>query len=301
MDRHEIDRALAQSPVIGSEPREGLYKHIHPHRMRLNGVLMQSKVWLKARTRNDSPVPFLIYGRPRSGTTLLVNVLNQIPNVRCDGELLHDLILRPTDFLRDLPKRAGASSQAYGVKLLSYQLMEVQRVVKPIAFFDKLTGMDYKIIHLTRNTWGQTLSLVKAQHSGLYFGESQISETLRIDPEKFLQSLKWNMAMLEYEHEVMSHVEHMHIHYDTDLKKSEPRNETIGNICDMLGLEAEGPFEPTLERTGGKNGPQEVENMDEIMDLVRAEGLGHLIPQRGQRSTPQDAPDQDATPIHAAE
>ena len=75
-----------------------LYRHIHPHRLRLGGVLMEAKVWLKSKTRNDRPIPFVIYARPRSGTTLLVNLLNQVQNLRCDGELLHDLVLRPVGF-----------------------------------------------------------------------------------------------------------------------------------------------------------------------------------------------------------
>ena len=168
LSRAEIDTRLSQSHVVGSEPREGLFRHIHPHRLRLGGVLMEAKVWLKSKTRNDRPIPFVIYARPRSGTTLLVNLLNQVQNLRCDGELLHDLVLRPVGFLHDLAKRSGPETEAYGVKLLSYQLMEVQKITRPISFFDRISSIGYKVIHLTRATWAQNLSLVKAQHSGLY-------------------------------------------------------------------------------------------------------------------------------------
>lgn len=277
-DRHRIDDVLAKSPVVGSEPRKGLYKYVHPHRLRLNGVFMETKVWLKSKTRNDQPVPFLIYSRPRSGTTLLVNVLNQAPHVRCDNELLHDLILRPVGFLRDLPKRAGPDIKAYGVKLLSYQLMEVQRVTRPIAFFDQLTRMNYKVIHLTRRTWDQTLSLVKAQHSGVYFGETHGAEGFSINPETFLLSLRWNMRMLDYENEVMRHVDHIAIDYERDLKTPAARHTSVGELCRELGLEVQSSYETTLKPTGGKFGAQKIANMDEIVDRVRSEGLAHLLP-----------------------
>jgi hypothetical protein len=217
-DRRALDAAFARDPVVGSEPRRGLYRHIHPHRLRVGGLKVEAKVWLKARIQDDHAKPFVIYGRPRSGTTLLVRLLDQVPHVRCDGELLHDFILRPLGFLRDLPKRAGPDIKAYGVKLLSYQLMEVQHITRPLAFFDALQGMGYTVIHQTRDTWGQTLSLKKAQTSGLYFGESAMPE-MQLDPADFVASLRWNAAMLDYERQVMAHLPHVPVHYDTDLKR----------------------------------------------------------------------------------
>ncbi|MDJ0859644.1 MAG: hypothetical protein QNJ03_11225, partial [Dinoroseobacter sp.] len=236
------------------------------------------RVWLKARMKSDAPKPFLIYGRPRSGTTLLVDLLDQVDGVRCDGELLHSLVMRPVGFLRDLPKRAGPDVSAYGVKLLSYQLMEVQRVIRPLAFFENVASMNYSIIHIKRNTWDQTLSLAKAQNSGVYISDTSKTTHLRVDPEKFVGLLRWNEAMLEYENAVMSRVPHIAVHYETDLEDAHRHQATIDRLCRQLGVVAKSKVEAPHKRTGGFLGSQKIENLDELVDAAAKAGFEHLRP-----------------------
>ncbi|MEM8581326.1 MAG: hypothetical protein AAGF50_09040, partial [Pseudomonadota bacterium] len=196
----------------------------------------------------------------------------------CDGELLHSLVMRPVGLLRDLPKRAGPNVQAYGVKLLSYQLMEVQRVIRPIAFFERLKALDYSIIHLKRNTWDQTLSLAKAQHSGVYFSGETRASTLRIDPKKFVALLRWNEAMLEYEDAVMSQVPHIPVNYEKDREASGRHQSTVSELCRTLGVEVSIPVQASFKRTGGQRGSQKIENMDELLSRSAEAGFSHLIP-----------------------
>jgi LPS sulfotransferase NodH len=239
---------------------------------------MEARVWTKSLLRHDAPKPFVIYGRPRSGTTLLVHLLDQIPGVRCDGELLHDLLLSPSGFLRRLPLRAGTGVRAYGVKVLSYQLMEVQRVRRPLAFFDRLGRNGYDVIHLTRNSSDQTLSLMKAQESGLYFTDKGTgARTLRLDPGRFLDLLRWNERMLDYERTVISHLEHYELCYDRDLKDPSRHQQTVDALCARLGVPS-ADVSVTMRRTGGERGFQKVENMDELAARIRDSDLAHLLP-----------------------
>jgi hypothetical protein len=279
--RRDLDTAFARSPVVGSEPRTDIYGRIgiHPDRLNPKSLPMEAKVWVKSLLRHDGPKPFVIYGRPRSGTTLLVRLLDQVPAIRCDGELLHYFLLNPVGFLSRLPKRAGPGTQAYGVKLISYHLMEIQRIRRPLAFFDKLAGNDYGVIHLTRNTWDQTLSLAKAQQSGLYFSTSGHGpQTLRLDPDRFLALLKWNEDMLTYEQSVMSHVEHCPVRYDSDLKVHAQQQTTIDRLCSYLGVPSS-EVSVSMRRTGGKEGLQRVENLEELAAHVRDSDLANLVPE----------------------
>jgi LPS sulfotransferase NodH len=279
--REELDDSFAKNPVVGSEPREDIYGRlgIHPHRLTARALPMEAKVWAKSLLRNDDPKPFLIYGRPRSGTTLLVRLLDQVPAVRCDGELLHNFLVSPVRFLRRLPRRAGPDVQAYGVKLISYQLMEVQRIRRPLAFFDKVAGYGYGVVHLTRDTWDQTLSLAKAQASGLYFTNKARSapRTLRLDPDRFLALLRWNEAMLAYEKAVMAHVEHFQVCYEHGLSKAPHHQPTIDELCAYLGIPS-AEVGVNMRRTGGKTGLQKVENLEDLAAHVRRSNLAHLVP-----------------------
>jgi len=279
--RRDLDRALARHPVVGSEPREDVYRRlrVHPDRLNFKNLPMEAKVWGKSLLRNDRPKPFVIYGRPRSGTTLLVRLLDQVPDVRCDGELLHYFLVDPVGFLARPPRRAGPDVKAYGVKLISYHLLEIQRIRRPLAFFDKIGTHGYSVIHLTRNSWDQTLSLAKAQLSGLYFSKTgRESQTLHIEPDRFLALLEWNEKMLAYEKEVMGHVDHVPVHYDTDLKAADLHQPTIDRLCDYLGVQ-QARVGSTLRRTGGKEGLQRVENLDRIAARVRDSAFAHLVPQ----------------------
>ncbi|MEM7508232.1 MAG: sulfotransferase [Pseudomonadota bacterium] len=278
--RRELDEAFARHPVVGSEPRTDIYGRlgVHPDRLNPKNLIIEAKVFARTLRRNDTPKPFVIYGRPRSGTTLLVRLLDQVPAVRCEGERLHYLLLDPVGFLARLPRRAGRDVRAYGVKLISYHLMEIQRIRRPLAFFDRIADFDYSVLHLTRNTWDQTLSLAKAHASGLYFMNDKAGvQTLRLDPERFLALLTWNAEMLAYETEVMAHVPHHPIRYDTDLKDADRHQATIDDLCAYLGVPS-APVKATMKRTGGKTGLQRVENLDEVAAHIRQSDLAHLVP-----------------------
>ncbi len=109
--------------------------------------------------------------------------------IRCDGEALHFAVLSPGRFLNHL---AGASNEkACGSKLLSYQMLEVQRIAKPEIFLGNLLKDGFKFIHLLRPTFAQCLSLSIAQETGRYnFGGGKNLDSapleLELDPKKFL-------------------------------------------------------------------------------------------------------------------
>lgn len=269
-ERVRMDEGLANHPAVNSEPKSDyLLGRFHPHRFRADGPILEAEVALHAMLRRDTPRPFLIYGRPRSGTTLLVQLLDQVPHMRCDGELLHYGLLSPLKLLQRLPRRAGPDIRAYGVKLLSYQLLEVQRIRHPLAFFDRVRAMGYEILHVRRGTWSQTLSLVKAQTSGVYFGKGKVPDTVRVDPDHLMGLLAWNARMLDYEDAVMAQVPHTRIQFEQDLRDATRHQDTVDRICAMMSLES-APVMARTERTGGRDGSMKIENEDALRDAVAA-------------------------------
>lgn len=277
--RRDLDRAFARHPVVGSEPRDDIYGRfgLHPDGFKTRSLRMEMRVWAKSFLRDDTPKPFVIYGRPRSGTTLFVHLLQQIPDVRCEGELFHFRLISPLGFTRRLPRRAGPDIRAFGFKIISYQLMDIQRIRRPLAFFDRIADQGYSVVHLTRNTWDQTLSLAKAQSSGVFFAKGGETRLLHIDPERFLALLKWNEEMLDYERDVMAHVPHLAIDYDRDLVDAARHQPTVDGVCEHLGI-ASAEVMAAIRRTGGEGGLHKVENMEEIAAHVRRSPLAHLLP-----------------------
>lgn len=272
--RRDLDKAFTRHEAVGSEPHDGyLFGKVHPDRVRATGVLMEARVWAKSLGRNDRATPFMIFGRPRSGSTLLVRLLDQVPGVRCDGELLHYGLISPLGLLSRLPRRAA--SAAYGVKVLSYQLTEIQRIRRPLAFFDRVCAMGYHIIHLRRDTWSQTVSLTRAAASGSYHGDrSKTKHTeLFIDPRRFMDLLAWNDRMLRYEDEVMQHLQCHTLQYETALRDRTQHQRVVDDISAMLGVPS-----ATVQAGASSTGWGQIVNMDQLRAAAAQSPLAHLVP-----------------------
>src|SRR5438067_1180502 len=109
----------------------------------------QARTYVKGVLGSSKHDPrFVVYCRGRDGSTLLVDLLNQLPEVHCDGEILHARVLAPQLYVRCC--QSIAPGKAYGFKLLSHHLTHVQRVSDPAAFMRHLASSGYKIIHLRR-------------------------------------------------------------------------------------------------------------------------------------------------------
>lgn len=256
-------QALARHPVHDLPPAGASYVlgRWHPDRASLKGYLFEAQVAAKALRARHSPRKFLMVGRPRSGTTLLGRLLNQVEGVRCDGETLHNAVLCPHGMLN---RRAGLRPmQVYGSKLLSYQIFEVQKIADPPGFFETLLADGYTLIHLRRETFDQTLSLAVAQAGHAYHirdGAAAPAGTVTLDPEVFARQLRHFAAMLDYEDLLFSQLPHLRVQYEDDLKDPGAHQPTIDRICAALGV-APTPVSADLARVSDR---RDITNLDAL-------------------------------------
>lgn len=247
----------------------------HHDRLSLKGYAFEARVFLKALIRRNDTQRFLMIGRPRSGTKLLQQLLNQVEGIHCDGEVLHHATLAPRHFLNQL---AGIkSSRAWGCKMLSYQMFEVQRIPDHHAFLDGLLEDGFQLIHIRRQTYDQSLSLSCAQAFDQYHLSSKARDTqirhLSLDPAHFVDQVRWNLAMLDYENLLLSDLPHLVVDYEADLKNAASHQPTVDRICAGLGLPS-GLVAADLIPTGEK---LRIDNLDALHDALRRAGLGHVL------------------------
>lgn len=268
---------IAQHPAIGSEPRDGyVLGRIHPHRLRLTSLKTEARVLIRALGRRGTPRKLLIFGRPRSGTTLLRLLLNQVPQIRCDGELLHDVVIAPRRYLNLLARRSEAA--VYGVKLLSYQMLEVQKISDPYGFMQGLAEDGFRFVHLRRHTLPQTLSLAAAQQSGRYFNRDGQSGPVEIalDEARFMAHLRWNAQMLDFEDQLMSHFDAIRLQYEDDLEQAGQHQPTIDRVCAQMGV-ASVPVAAQIARTGGAQGTVQIANRDALIAAANRSDLAPML------------------------
>lgn len=233
----------------------------HKDRASWRGYAFEARVHAKGLFLRNTPKKFLLVGRPRSGTSLLKGLLNQVAAIHCDGEMLHHAVLRPQAFLNRL---AGLkSSPVYGSKILSYQFFEVQKITDPAAFLEALLSDGYHLIHVRRATFDQALSLSVAQAGHGYHlknSESGAIQEVRLDQDLFAQQVRHHAAMLDYEDLLFSKLPHLKVQYETDLKGAPAHQATVDRICQALEVSS-GPVVADLARVSER---RHITNLDTL-------------------------------------
>lgn len=272
-------QALARHPVHDIPPVGDPYVlgRWHKDRASIRGYLFEARVWAKSMLRQSRPKRFLIVGRPRSGTTLLRGLLRQVEGMHCDGEMLHHAVLAPHAFLNRL---AGIKqTRAYGSKLLSYQIFEVQKIADPAAFLEGLVADDYTLIHARRETFDQALSLSVAQ-SGLGYhlrpGADMDTRSVTLDTDRFAAQMRHHAAMLSYEDLLFSEVPHLRVQYEDDLRVDTSHQATVDRICAALDV----PSGPVMAQTSRVSDRREITNIE----ALRAIAAQMPVPDTNERS-----------------
>ena len=166
------------------------------------------------------PKRFVIFGKGRSGSTLLVSLINSLDQVHCDNEILHDRVPFPRLYIDACASRS--QSLVYGFKLLSYQIKSVQPIKKPHKFFYNLDQSGYKIIYLKRhNLLRHALSNIYARQKQFHYRVGQIKKdttikdaTIQVSIEDVLQWIANSERLSEYESNLLQDIPHLSISYE---------------------------------------------------------------------------------------
>ena len=266
--RHDDDllARVRAMPPVDTTYRFGLW---HRDRLTLRGIRVEARVQARRliTPRNEDVRKFLIIGRARSGTTLLKDLLDAHPEMTCDGEMLHSLVLAPVSYLDNLAHKSRTA--AYGAKLLSYQMAQVHRFRAPARFLARLHRRGFRFVHLTRDTFDQTLSLAVAQARRKFHSTQKDRETgaVRLDPSNFRRRLEWNDLLLQYEKRALQDLPHLPISYEQGLSSEERQAETAERVFQWIGVQSR-PVSSRLKKVLPKDPRQTIENYDEIASAI---------------------------------
>lgn len=272
----DILTRVRESPPVDTRYIAGRW---HRDRLTWRGVWIEARVWGASLVapKNRDVRKFLIVGRARSGTTLLTQILNAHPDVECDREVLSKSVLGPVGHLERL---AGKSrSRAYGAKLLSYQMAQVHRFRDPRGFLATLTRRGFRLVHLTRDTFSQTVSLATAQSRWVFHraGDAPPAAAAALDPQDFARRLEWSDLLLAYERHCLAGLPHLEVSYEADLLPTARHQATAERVFDWIGVPP-APVAAGLRKLLPEDPRALIENYGEVARAVEARGLGHLLP-----------------------
>lgn len=208
---------------------------------------------------------FVLFGRGRTGSTLLTDLLNSSNEVDCDKEIFNRPVRSPQSFL--VSRENLFSKPVYGFKLLSYQLRNYLNPSDPNAFMRFLSEeLGYKIIFLRRdNLLRQTLSKHYAEHRNAWHdkGNSAHRPKMKVHVPTLMNHLQEGRILDCYEEDALEGLDYLTITYEEDLKTVEAQEETIHRVCEYLGIEH---FEPStsLRKITSEALEDFVENVEEL-------------------------------------
>ena len=238
---------------------------------RFGGYFSEAKlsVTYPFRAKRESSQKFFIYTHQRSGSTLLVNLLDSHPMIDCEGELLLDPMYSPMSYV--VKRQRTSQAEVFGFKLQPHHFT-YQNIENPDSFLIELAHSNYKpIILKRRNLFRAALSLLYAINSGKFqrdnrFGEVQPAKIF-IDPDDLLENIQWIEHNIELLDLYADRNPHLELIYEDDLLDDVSHQSTVNRICDYLGIQSEN-VKANLVRIMPGDFSTYIENAEEIKEII---------------------------------
>jgi len=222
--------------------------------------------WLGAPSR------FLVLCTSRTGSELLVSLLNAHPEVVCDSEILAHEVLFPRRFIEGRAVRARRDgARAYGFKLQINQLHDVQRLGDPREYLAGLHTRGAKIYRLRRhNLLKQVLSFARAKWSVTHIARGEthpLPDKVTADPASLIAGLVHTESLERTADDLLLGIPHTTLFYEDDLADRPSQQRTVSRIFDELGVSAF-ETEPVLLATSPRRLRDALANYELIASVV---------------------------------
>lgn len=207
---------------------------------RLAGYVLETQSVLRGIGETPT-VPehrFVLFGRGRSGSTLLVQMLDANPAIGCLDEVLRFRTLRPVAMVdRELGR---LQKPIRGFKLLSYQVRTLHNQKQGAALYDWMTEPSVKVFHLQRdNILRHALSNIYAETRATYHSTDKRAgqtDKITISPEQLFSWMRGSLDLLEWEKQYLGKMEREVIVYERDLATPERQRATLERVSRALGV-----------------------------------------------------------------
>lgn len=237
---------------------------------------LQYPVYARSLVKPDeSKKKFIIFGQGRTGSTLLVDLLNSSTSVYCDEELFFYKLASPARYVEGKSRLARAP--VYGFKAKIYQLSDVQRL-DPALFMRRLHRSGWTIIHIEReNLLRHSLSAVLAEQRQMYQAKEDTDLRGRrskehIPVELLINEMRQRERYGSQEAAVLQDIPHLHISYEADLADAERQQLSLNRVFEALGVP---PVEvhTNLRRINSSSLRDDVSNYDELSQALGEHGF----------------------------
>jgi len=227
---------------------------------------------------------FVVFGQGRTGSTLLVDLLNSSDDIHCDREIFNvfhftgEKIRNPLSYVIGRSKRF--SDKVYGFKVKIYQLKEDHKVHSIRDFLSGLEAQGYRIIYLSReNVLQHAYSNVKRALTGVTHvrDEGPSKGKIRLPVSDFMSEISLRLRFRTEELEVLKGFTYLHLSYERDLLQGEVHLNTINTVRKYLGLKSVNEVKSRYHKITDKSLAEEIANYDEVVAALQEAKLDSYI------------------------
>ncbi len=218
---------------------------------------------------------FLIFSQGRTGSTLLVKLLNQHPEIYCDNELLQKSLKQFEQYFEG--RALMTTKPVYGFNVHPYQIMDFLNHTNSRSFVKTLLNKGWKIIYLRRdNIFRHALSNEIAKKRGYFFrseADFEQAPKVYINPDDFKQSLAARFKFRRDEEDALEDLSFKEVIYERDMLKDHQKRKTMAEVYRYLGVDP--AFKPQIPfiRSTHDDLSDIVDNIEEISKIGREANL----------------------------
>lgn len=212
---------------------------------------------------------FVIVCGPRTGSELLRELLDSLPDVQCEGELLQTAKRWPVTYLNGRAALGGRGRRAWGCKILDSHLHLglVQSRPPGARLLTELVAEGWTILHLRRHDLlAQALSYHHATQGQWHFRRSSGFERFEADTAAVIALLHVLDGSARWLDERLAEVPHTGISYEDDLRPPERRHATLTRLARLLDV----PFTVASTELKAVAPPQPEKRITNFDALARA-------------------------------
>jgi LPS sulfotransferase NodH len=223
---------------------------------------------------------FVIVTPGRTGSELLVDLLNSHPDIVCEPEILIERRAAPERFAAGRATKAAlGGAKAYGFKIhcghFGYQMLRERS-----GYLSEVAGEGGTLIFLRRrNQLAQAISSVLAGQTRWHWRRQDGGrfEPLAVDPVEVLMMLALFEESDRFVAGLLETVSHLELTYEDDLAEPAAQQATVDRICREFGLPSV-PVSSDFVRLSPRRLQDTVANFDEIVELVRLTRFQRFLP-----------------------
>ncbi len=207
----------------------------------------------------------------RAGSELLVELLDSHPRMRCEGEILENPFRDPLRYIKGRVAVARLRKlDAYGFKINHLNARVGTYRTNLGALVEGLADSGFSFVRLRRaNLLRQAISSMRAGATRRYHTRdaAPTTDAMHLDPVAVIHMMR---SIESYEERIDGYVADIacvSLTYEDHLESAERRDETLGRLFALAGLEPV-TATSTLQRTTPRGLADSVENHEELTDVL---------------------------------